>query len=180
MFNEHLFPFASAPSASTNPSSATTIPDHEPVAYNDHMRCYRLELLATDNPAECGSLPLSGSGSSGGSTTPRVTLHSLDTTLVVSVTTDVPPSADVPLALAGNPASSVVPVGFPALTWPDSVPHPTTGLAPIPQPIEESSVPVSASTTSPVAPLATVVTRLRNNMTKSHVLTHGTILYNPA
>jgi hypothetical protein len=72
-----FFPFASAPSASTIPSSATTFPDHEPVAYNDHMRRYRLELLATDNPVECCSLPLSGSGSPGGSTTPRVTLPPL-------------------------------------------------------------------------------------------------------
>jgi hypothetical protein len=116
MFDEHLFPFASAPSASTNPSSPTTIPDHELVAYNDHMRHYKLELLATDNPAECGSLPLLGSGSSGGPATPGVTLHSLDVASVASATIDVPTPAVVPPTPAGSPASSVVPAGSPAST----------------------------------------------------------------
>jgi hypothetical protein len=174
MFDEHLFLFALAPSASTNPSSPTTIPDHEPVSYNDHMRCYRLELLATDNPAECGSLPLSGSGSSGGSAAPGVTLHLLDIAPVVSATTKVLPTP------AGSPASSAVPVGSTTLTRLGSAPRPTMGLAPIPQHAEESFVPVSASPTSPAVPSTIVVTHTRNNITKPRVPTDGTILYNPA
>jgi hypothetical protein len=170
VFDEHFFPFASAPSAPTNPSSTAIIPDHEPVAYNDHMRHYRLELLASDNPTECSPLPLSGSGPSGGAAAPGVTLHSLDTAPVASVTTD-----DMP-----TPASSAVPAGSPASTQPGSVSHPTMGLEPPAQPAEESSVPVSASTTSITEPPATAVTRLWNNITKPRVPTDGTILYNPA
>jgi hypothetical protein len=101
VFDEHLFPFASAPSPSTKSSSPTTILYHEPVAYIDHMRSYRFELLATHNPIECGSLPFSGSGSSGSSAAPWVTLHSLDVALVASATTDVPTPAVAPLHLLG-------------------------------------------------------------------------------
>jgi hypothetical protein len=141
------------------------------------MRRYRLELLAYDNPAECGSLPLSGSGSSSGSGASGVTLQSLDAAPVAFVTPDVPTPAAEP---AGSPVSSTVPAGSPASTQHGSVSHPTPGLEPTVQPAEELFVPVSASPTPITEPPAIAVTRLRNNITKPRVPTDGTILYNPA
>jgi hypothetical protein len=193
MFDEHLFPFASAPSASTTPPSTTTFPDREHVAYSDHVRHYRLELLATDNLVDCCSLPLSGPRSSDGSTAPGMTLSPLGANPVAYVNNGMSATTDIPPAIAGTPASSVVLVGSHALTRPDSVPHPTTEVASVPPPAE-SSTPASASTafltpslpvddhvalSEPVAPLATMVTCLWNNITKPRVLTDGTILYNP-
>jgi hypothetical protein len=158
------------------------------------MRHYKLKLLATNNPAECGSLPLSGSRSSGGSAAPGVTLHPLGAAPLAYVRNDVPTTADVSHAPARIPSSSVVPVGSPASTRPSPVPHPTKDLAHVPQPTVESSVPISASTASLApsllagdtvtlsdlaAPSVTVVTHLRNNITKPRVPIDGTILYNP-
>jgi hypothetical protein len=102
---------------------------------------------------------------------------------------------DVPTAPVGTPASYVAPAGSPASTRLSSVPRPITDVAPISQPTEEPFVLISTSTASLApslptgdsaalsdlaAPLATMVTHLRNNITKPHVPIDGTILYNPA
>jgi hypothetical protein len=44
----------------TTTASPTTFPACEPMAYNDHMRRYKLEFLMTENPVERLSVRLSG------------------------------------------------------------------------------------------------------------------------